>query len=71
MAHPRLITVKELMQRYNISQRTAVRWRRELRKAGLLVGISPGARTVIGDWGQIDDAVYTGTVGGQSHAVAR
>lgn len=63
MATPSRITAKDFMHRYGISQSTAVRWRRDLRVAGLLVGVSPNSRTVVGDWSQIDQAVLRGAVG--------
>ena len=56
------ITVKDFMVRYNISERTAVRWRRSLRAARVLVGVSPKSHSVVGDWRQIDEAVLLGTV---------
>lgn len=62
MERPTRISVKDVMQRYNISERTAVRWRRELRAAGLLVTASPNARTVVGDWQKIDRAIALGAV---------
>ena len=56
------ISVKCLMGRYSISERTAVRWRKRLRETGLLVGISPCDRSLVGDWSLIDRAVAVGTV---------
>lgn len=62
MGQPNRITVKELMERYAISARTAVRWRQRLRRAGLLVGTSPKAYSLFGDWTLIDQAVQVGTL---------
>ena len=65
------ITVKDFMERYNIAHRTAVRWRRSLREAGILVSISPRAHSLVGDWRRIDEAVLLGTVGCEAPQHAR
>ena len=62
MERPTRISVKDVMQRYNISERTAVRWRKGLREAGLLVSASPESRTVVGDWREIDRAIALGSM---------
>ena len=62
MGQPNRITVKALMQRYEISERTAIRWRKRLRRAGLLVATSPKAYSVVGDWSLIDQAVRVGAL---------
>ena len=65
MSRPCRITVKDLMNRYAISKSTAVRWRCALRAAGVLIGVSPTARSVVGDWARVDQAVMVGMVGRQ------
>lgn len=60
MPHPTRITVKDLMERYEISATTARRWRKRLRNAGVLVGASPKAHCVVGVWQEIDRAILLG-----------
>ena len=63
MEQPIRITVKSLVLRYDISERTAVRWRKILRDTGLLVPVSPKAYSLVGQWSSIDQAVAIGSVG--------
>jgi len=63
MGKPNRITVKDMMERYEISHRTARRWRRSLLAAGIVTGVSPSERSVVGDWARVDQAVLVGMVG--------
>ena len=62
------ITTKDIMERYEVSCSTAKRWRKDLRKLGMLSGTSPSARSVVGSWADIDRALQVGQVGQQERS---